>query len=369
MKVTFPHLGNEYVAAKVMFQELGVDIAIPPQCGPDTINIGAQYSPESICLPMKINIGNIKQAIKEGADTVVFPGSCGPCRFGYYTILVKEILKDMGHDIDIILIDYPQGDYKTLFARVKKLTQNSSSYKLFQAGRKSLRTLNQVDKLAEVVRYKRPRQKEIGLVDYYYDKFHEEVRKTFGYQETWDLISRTQKTIMDIEEDPHRELLKVGIIGEIYTIIEPFANLNIERKLGEMGIEIEKSLELSKWLKEHVILKPFKLTSLERIAQNAKPYLKTMIGGHAMETIGYAVDYAKKGFDGLIQVYPLNCMPEIVAQSILPHVEQDYNIPYLCLIVDEMTGEAGFNTRLEAFIDLLRRRKEKTQSEKLLSGY
>jgi len=97
--------------------------------------------------------------------------------------------------------------------------------------------------------------------------------------------------------------------------------------------------------------------------------LKTMIGGHAMETIGYAVDYAKKGFDGLIQVYPLNCMPEIVAQSILPHVEQDYNIPYLCLIVDEMTGEAGFNTRLEAFIDLLRRRKEKTQSEKLLSGY
>ena len=94
-----------------------------------------------------------------------------------------------------------------------------------------------------------------------------------------------------------------------------------------------------------------------------------MIGGHARETIGYAVRYAKEGFDGVIQIYPLTCMPEIVAQSILPTVEKDYNIPYLCLIVDEMTGEAGYMTRLEAFVDLLRRRKEINEGEKLLFGY
>ena len=83
--------------------------------------------------------------------------------------------------------------------------------------------------------------------------------------------------------------------------------------------------------------KSFGLTS-EKETRERKPYLRTMIGGHARETIGYAVRYAKAGFDGIIQIYPLTCMPEIVAQSILPAVERDYNILYLCLIVDEMTG-------------------------------
>jgi len=52
-------------------------------------------------------------------------------------------------------------------------------------------------------------------------------------------------------------------------------------------------------------------------------------------------------------------MPEIVAESILPAVERDYNIPILTLIIDEMTGEAGYMTRIEAFVDLLRKRRER----------
>ena len=86
-----------------------------------------------------------------------------------------------------------------------------------------------------------------------------------------------------------------------------------------------------------------------------------MIGGHAQETVGNSVLYAKKGYDGIIQVYPLTCMPEIVAESILPSVERDFEVPVLTLILDEMTGEEGFVTRLEAFADLIEQRaSEKT---------
>lgn len=52
-------------------------------------------------------------------------------------------------------------------------------------------------------------------------------------------------------------------------------------------------------------------------------------------------------------------MPEIVAERILPALEWDFIIPVLTLIIDEMTGEAGYLTRLEAFVDLLDRRKER----------
>lgn len=362
-------MGNQYVATKVLLEELGIDIVIPPQCTHDTLNIGTQYSPESICLPLKVNVGNIMEAIKEGADTVVFSGSCGPCRFGYYSILQKEIFKELGHEIEFILFDPPQGDYKTFINRIFKLAQTSNPYKIIKALEKGVRILYQVDALDEAVLYKRPRQRELGTADKYYEIFHREVRNTYGYRETSQLIQNTIKTIQNIEEDPHKEILKIGIVGEIYTIIEPFVNLQVERKLGEMGVEIKKSLKISHWLTEHLFLNPLKLTMEGKIKKTAKPYLKTMIGGHARETIGYTIEYAKQDFDGVIQIYPLTCMPEIVAQSILPTVEKDYNIPYLCLIVDEMTGEAGYTTRLEAFIDLLRRRKERRENEELLLRY
>ena len=90
MKVTFPHLGNQYVATKVLLEELGVDLVIPPKCSKNTLNIGAKYSPESICLPLKVNMGNYIESISKGANTIVITGSCGPCRFGYYSILQKK---------------------------------------------------------------------------------------------------------------------------------------------------------------------------------------------------------------------------------------------------------------------------------------
>ncbi len=39
--------------------------------------------------------------------------------------------------------------------------------------------------------------------------------------------------------------------------------------------------------------------------------------------------------------------------------KRDPEIPLLQLTFDELTGEAGLNTRLEAFVDLLRRKRQK----------
>ena len=60
------------------------------------------------------------------------------------------------------------------------------------------------------------------------------------------------------------------------------------------------------------------------------------------------------GYDGIIQIAPLT-MPEIVAHNILPKIREDFQIPLLTIYVDEQSGKAGMVTRLEAFIDLIRR--------------
>ena len=58
MKVTFPHMGNQYVAIKVLLEELGVDVVVPPKCSKETLDIGVKHSPESICLTLKVHMGN-----------------------------------------------------------------------------------------------------------------------------------------------------------------------------------------------------------------------------------------------------------------------------------------------------------------------
>jgi len=50
-------------------------------------------------------------------------------------------------------------------------------------------------------------------------------------------------------------------------------------------------------------------------------------------------------------------MPEIMSQNIFPTIRTEHEIPILPLIMDEQTGRAGYITRLEAFVDLMRRKK------------
>ncbi|HBG17327.1 MAG TPA: CoA protein activase, partial [Firmicutes bacterium] len=89
----------------------------------------------------------------------------------------------------------------------------------------------------------------------------------------------------------------------------------------------------------------------------SEPFLPSFVGGHGRETIAEMVDAGVNQLDGAIQVLPFTCMPEIVAQSITPEISTVYNLPLLTLVIDEHSGEAGLMTRLEAFVDLMQRKK------------
>jgi predicted nucleotide-binding protein (sugar kinase/HSP70/actin superfamily) len=100
----------------------------------------------------------------------------------------------------------------------------------------------------------------------------------------------------------------------------------------------------------------------------ASPYLPELVGGHGRDSIGNTILCAKRGFDGMIQIAPFTCIPEIVARTILPRVSRDYDIPVLTFFLDEQTGKAGMSTRLEAFTDLMRRKKRFKQGLSTLTG-
>lgn len=359
MTVTFPHMGNTYITAKVLLDELGISYVVPSFDIKKSLEIGAKIAPESACLPLKINLGNYIQAYEEGADTIIITGGKGPCRFGYYSEIEKAILKDMGIKMDVVALEIPDNGVMGLVERIKKLTGGFNIYRILKAVTEAANTSVKVDELERLTFKTRARELEKGTTNRIYNSFKKEVLNCLGYREVEGMIQGTMAELTKIKLNTETEPLKVGIIGEIYTTIDSDSSLNMDIQLGNMGIEVSRAVTVSGWVLDHMLKPALHLPTDDRFEKYSKPYLQTMIGGHAQETVGNSIIYAKEGYDGLLQIYPLTCMPEIVAQCILPAVSTDYNIPLLTLIIDEMSGEEGYITRLEAFVDLLKKRRER----------
>lgn len=363
MKITFPHMGNVYIAAKALFEDLGVEYVIPPISNKSALEIGSLHSPEEMCLPFKIMIGNYMQAIERGADTVLITGSCGPCRFGEYCELQMNLLNKLGHNLDFIVIDSP-GDIggKELLSRLGRITVGSDKNRMkkLKALYNAVKVVNLIDEVEARARYMAGHELNRGECKRLLNECKREVMNCQNGKSMIELLNHYLSKVNCIKLDPSRQPIKIAIIGEIYTVIEPFSSLYIEDKLMDYGASSKRTLTPSWWLK-NLVLSPTNMNQLE-LKRSAKDYLSLMIGGHARECVGEAVLAHEEGFDGAIQIFPMGCMPEIVSKAILPTISKDKDFPILTLVVDEMTGEAGYVTRIEAFMDLLERRKQNVLS-------
>ncbi len=365
MKVTIPHMGNVYIAAKALFEGLGVDYVIPPLNSRAALEIGSLHSPEEICLPFKILVGNYIQAIEQGADTVIVTGSCGPCRFGEYSEMHMKLLRRLGYKVDFIVIDAPKSiGFKELLARISRLTAHSPGTK----GRKwlalaqAVRIMGLLDAVEAKAHEKAGYEKVRGTCKNLLKKCRQEAYSCGSPDKMLDCLNGYNRMMNEVPCDRTVTPLKIAIIGEIYTVIEPFSNLYIEDKLMDRGISTRRLMTPSWWIR-NTLLSPAGLNS-PGIKTASRDHLPYYIGGHARECVGEAILSWKSGFDGAIQIFPMGCMPEIVSKAILPTIARDKDFPILSLVVDEMTGEAGYVTRIEAFVDMLERRRNH-----VVSGY
>lgn len=355
MKITFPHMGNAHIAIRALLEELRLEVISPPPISERTLELGTKYSPDFACLPLKINLGNFIEALENGADTILMAGGWGPCRFGYYAQVERDILHDLGYDCQMIILEAPDSRVSELFGQLKALGQNVSAWEAFKAVKFAWKKLHMVEEIEKEFIYTLPRAKNKKRAEEIYDKGLEEISNS-GRGQIEQAAAMTLQHLRSLEKyeaDP----LKIGLVGEIYTVLEPAANYHMVRSLGRLNVEVDNSIYISEWLNEHLLGGILKKSNHQQIIKCAHPYLGHFVGGHGIETVGCAVNYARQGFDGVIQIGPLTCMPEIVAQSILNRVSREEKIPCMTLYFDEHAGAAGIQTRLEAFTDMLSRRK------------
>ena len=67
----------------------------------------------------------------------------------------------------------------------------------------------------------------------------------------------------------------------------------------------------------------------------------------------------EKKYDGIIHTKPFGCTPEVTAIPIIQKIASENNMPIIFLSYDVETSDEGIKTRLEAFYDLLKIRRDK----------
>ena len=254
---------------------------------------------------------------------------------------------------------------KGLYSFLKEVSGKNDPILILRAINITIRKIFAIDDLDRALSYYRAREVKIGDAEKNYKKALKLIDKADSTRDLGKAYDLALKEIEKTEIDPNREVLNVDLTGEIFLVNDEFSNQNIERELGRMGVQTRRSLTVGSFLKDAIIPKAFqnKETHLQRAERMAKPYLMRDIGGDALECVSDVVFADYKGKDGIIHISPFTCMPEIMSQNIFPTMRMEHEIPILPLIMDEQTGRAGYITRLEAFVDLMRRKKRAKEAK------
>ncbi len=353
MRVTYPHLGNVWIPAKAFFSSLGFEVITPPPTTKKTLLIGAKHTPDGACLPLKVTMGNFIEAIELGADTILMVGGIGPCRLGYYCELQRRALARAGYEAQLIVIEPPLSDMRGLASVVRTIKRRATLRQIVEAGRLAWAKFGAVDALDQTANMARWRECSPGRVDVCLQRglaLLDEAQTCEAVQGVLDTALHDMERCTEARPGP---AARIGVVGEIYVVMEPAVNMDVCRKLGRLGAEVIQPITFTDWIEAHVVSDIARWIPKPNTLSWASPYLKHFVGGHGVESVGHSVEMARSGLSGIVHIAPMTCMPEIVARSILPSVSRAEGIPVMSLDVDEHTADVGFDTRLEAFCDLL----------------
>jgi predicted nucleotide-binding protein (sugar kinase/HSP70/actin superfamily) len=368
VNLSVPHCGSIQFMARDICERLGLGYVEAPAYSERTVEIGIAISPEHICFPCKVLLGSAVEALELGADTLITAAGFGPCRFNYFAEIERRILEREGYSFRIITFDGPGDDplefYRNL--RIIMLEARKGPAGVIRQGALTLRkgwAYDEIEKSAMAIRALEARE---GAVDRAVDECRAMLAAAYSKKEIEEACLAIKERFNNVPVESGRPHLRVGLVGELMMSLEPYFNFDVARWLAKNGAVVERSVHMSD------VFTPFRRNPVfgytaEEIERAASPYLCHEIGGHGHLSVGATVIFAQRGFDAIVHFFPFTCLPEVIAKTIFVRVSGELDIPILSISVDEQTGRAGMQTRLEALVDLAWSNKRNSLKGQVLS--
>lgn len=141
---------------------------------------------------------------------------------------------------------------------------------------------------------------------------------------------------------PSNELC-LAVIGHPYIVDDNQVSLGAVAKIRQLGASVFTA----------------DAVSMKRAEQASRRLGKQLYWTHGRHLLGAALAFMqeKTPVNGVVFLTSFSCGPDSLIGEIIKQQAFKMNMPFLMLSLDEHTAEAGLITRLEAFIDMLKRRE------------
>ncbi len=308
-----------YPMCKAFFEGLGAETVVSPPTNKAILSSGASRAGAETCLPVKVFFGHVKFLV-EKCDCVFIPAIRSLGRKAYHCskflglpdmtkALIPECPPILDPEIDLnqgrrrlYQIIYTLGRYFTSDkGKVKKAVEEAWKVNLAYSNRMSREGITPIQALEGIYQSKE-------------------------------------------EVDPGDNMLpslRIGVIGHPYVIYDDYISHRLISRLQGMGAEI---------------LTP------EMMGEEALHIAMTSLVGKQhwsfeADIIGAGECYLEAKVDGIISVAVFGCGPDSMLINVVQRRARELKTPFLHLSLDEHTSEGGLVTRLEAFLDMVERRK------------
>lgn len=274
------------------FQDLGAEVIVSEDTHKEILNQGTKYCVDEACLPIKIFHGHV-YSLKDQCDVIVIPRIMKNNDNEFICPKFCGLPEMIIHSIP----NMPQVTMAPMYANSKK--------ELYHWAKETA-----------------------SLITKDVFKIHKAFEKAYTIQSNFK-NGYNDKTFK----------LNVALAGHPYNLYDSYINMNIIKKLNRLGIGV---------ITEEYV-------DENEINNEVKQLYKKPFWSFARKTYGFTAHTASTNkVDGIVYLSSFACgIDSVVIELIKDRIE---DFPFLVLKIDEHTGEAGIDTRIEAFVDMLERR-------------
>ncbi len=383
-KVYIPRMDDHASVLAGAMRFYGIDAEALPMPDAESLEYGRRFTSGKECYPCILTTGDIvKKVMQDGFDpdrsSFFMPTASGPCRFGQYNRHHRMVLDELGfQDVPVVLLDQTV-DYQN------HLNNLGSGFR-----RLGWQGIVAVDYMKKLLLHTRPYEINKGESDAVYGECLEMLTEHIAqHGNIGDVPRRARECMSAIAVDRSQVKPKIGVIGEIYVRSNLFSNNFMVPRIEELGGEaalpaLQEWVDYIDWERKRDLLSTrhlgdylsecfkevvqrfdvrrisrsfsgsiphcFYETPMRDVLKHSERYIHEAIRGEAILSMGRAVEYAREGFHGVINLVPFNCLPGTIVNALLRRFAEDYPQVAVLRMVFDGNVQASEQTRLEAFM-------------------
>ncbi|SCG82669.1 hypothetical protein DW1_1096 [Proteiniborus sp. DW1] len=301
---------------KEFFSELGAEVVVSSKTNKSILNHGVSNCVDEACLPVKIYHGHVIE-LKDKVDYIFMPKIISVYKKEYgcpkYLGLPEMVQNSISNlpnciDVNVNLIKSNTGLMDAVIETGKYVT-------------------------SDVTRIK----KAYKVATRHYENYKRLINKGIIPIEAIKSYNNATKAKRPISNNGPIFML----VGHPYNLYDEYMNMNIINKLWSYGIRVITS----------------EMVDAVKVDYYSAKIPKRMFWTYGKRIIGSSFCMInEKKMDGIIYVSSFGCGVDSILIDLVQRAARKEGIPFTLLTIDEHTGEAGINTRIEAFIDMINRR-------------